>query len=180
MNWESIGNVIGGAAPLIGSLLLGKAGEKAGELVAAVLGCDPTPAAVSNALTADPEAFVKLKQAEMDHVEKLQALAFQEKQLIIQAETENRRIDTADFQNARGRDADLKKAGYTNRRADLMVAVAFCSLVFICWLINSNVGLKPEVLAIFNMAIGALLKMLGDAFQFEFGSSRGSKLKDLL
>ncbi len=60
-----------------------------------------------------------------------------------------------------------------------MLALAFGALVTIVVLINGNASIKPEVLAIFNMAVGALLKMISDAFQFEFGSSRGSKEKDL-
>jgi hypothetical protein len=59
-----------------------------------------------------------------------------------------------------------------------MILAAFCSFCYIAYLINGNADMKPGVLAIFNMAIGYLLKMLGDAFQFEFGSSRGSKIKD--
>ena len=175
MDFKKIGDIVGGAAPWIGSLLGGKAGEAAGSLVASVLGCDPEPDAIEAAIKADPEALVKLKQAEMDHKVELEKIAFKEKQLDI----EHRKIDTDDIKNARERDAKLKLAGYKNHRADIMVLVAFIAFVFICWLINGNSTIKPEVLAIFNMSIGALLKMLSDAFSFEFGSSRGSKEKDI-
>jgi len=73
----------------------------------------------------------------------------------------------------------MTKAGYHNYRADIMLFLAFAALVFIIYQINSNAEIKPAVLAIFNMSVGALLKMIGDGFAFEFGSSRGSKTKDL-
>jgi hypothetical protein len=60
-----------------------------------------------------------------------------------------------------------------------MLVCATASLVYIIYAINGSIGkISGEVLAIFNMAIGALLKMIGDAFAFEFGSSRSSKDKD--
>lgn len=178
MDWKKIGNIVGGAAPWLGSLLGGKVGESAGNLVASVLGCKPEPKAIEEAIAADPNALLKLKQAEMDHKVTLEKLAFQEKQLDAELDIEHRRIDTEDIQSARQRDIKLKSTGYRNTRADIMILVAFISFVLICWMINTNIGIRPEVLAIFNMAVGALLKMIGDAFQFEFGSSRGSKEKD--
>lgn len=39
--------------------------------------------------------------------------------------------------------------------------------------------MPDQVFALLNMAAGMILGMIKDAFQFEFGSSRGSKEKDL-
>ena len=87
------------------------------------------------------------------------------------------KLEVEDRKSARERDREFIKVGRWNFRADLMILACVVALVFI---VNEITGdeVKPEVLAIFNMAIGALLKMLGDAFAFEFGSSRGSKEKD--
>ena len=87
------------------------------------------------------------------------------------------KLEVEDRKSARDRDKEFIKVGRWNFRADLMILGCVVALVFI---VNEIAGeeVKPEVLAIFNMAIGALLKMLGDAFAFEFGSSRGSKEKD--
>jgi len=93
---------------------------------------------------------------------------------------EETRLYLADTQDARGRDIELHKAGYRNKRADMMVLIAFISLLGIIAAITwAREGIKPEVLTIFTMSVGAILKMLSDAFQFEFGSSRGSKEKDI-
>lgn len=97
---------------------------------------------------------------------------------VLAADTELEKAHLADRANARGRDVEVRKlAGGYNWRADIMIVAC---VVALCVMVNKILGdnVKPEVLAIFNMAIGALLKMLGDAFAFEFGSSRGSKEKD--
>ena len=82
-----------------------------------------------------------------------------------------------DRQDARGRDVDLRRAGYRNLRADLMVLSAFLTLIVIVCVLWAYTDIPQSVLAIFTMMAGQILKMLSDAFQFEFGSSRGSKEK---
>ncbi|RLI68821.1 MAG: hypothetical protein DRP02_11800 [Candidatus Gerdarchaeota archaeon] len=173
MDWSEVGSFVKKAAPILGTAIGGPAGGAAGGAVSLLLsafGVDSDkPSALMEAMKADPEVMVKLKKIELDNIAHLGQIALLSDRAYLN-----------DRQDARSRDEKLKKAGYKNHRADLMILVAFLSFVFICWLVNSNAAIKPGVLAIFNMAIGALLKMIGDAFQFEFGSSRGSKEKDLL
>lgn len=86
-----------------------------------------------------------------------------------------------DRQDARSRDVKLKQAGYANRRADAMLVMAFVSfivIVYFAW--DGRLDMPDQVFALLNMAAGMILGMIKDAFQFEFGSSRGSKEKDLL
>ncbi len=172
MDWKDVAKTAGDLGlKVIGGALGGPAGASFGGQVAEWLGLssDAVPREVDQALrTASPETMLRLKEIEAD-MEKAR----------ISAGLEHRRIDTADIQKSRSRDLQLKQAGYHNYRADIMLALAFGALVTIVVLINGNASIKPEVLAIFNMAVGALLKMISDAFQFEFGSSRGSKEKDL-
>lgn len=167
---DTLKGLVSGAAPLIANTLLPGSGGFAKTLIGKVLGVDPSDEAglVQAMQNATPDQILALKQAEMTH------------------ETELARISAdldkdflKDRQDARGRDLKLKQAGYHNYRADIMIVVAFISFCFLCYMVNSNDTIKPAVLTIFNVSIGALLKMLGDAFQFEFGSSRGSKEKDL-
>ena len=107
------------------------------------------------------------------------ALQLQFQQALIAERLEYAKMEVEDRKDARARDTAFIKAGRWNFRADLMILGCVVALIFI---VNEIAGsaVKPEVLAIFNMAVGALLKMLGDAFAFEFGSSRGSKEKDEL
>lgn len=112
-----------------------------------------------DAVKASPETALAYLQAQMNQETRLEELV----------------VD--DRKDARLRDRAFLAAGRWNFRADLMILGCIFALAYI---VNKIAGeaVKPEVLAIFNMAIGALLKMLGDAFAFEFGSSRGSKEKD--
>lgn len=107
-------------------------------------------------------------------------LAQQFQLAVLTADSKLEELYLADKANARARDVEVRKISGYNWRADLMIVCCAAAFVYIVYAINGNPTLKPEVLAIFNMAVGALLKMLGDAFSFEFGSSRGSKEKDEL
>jgi len=171
INWDSVKNVVQGIAPVIGSAF-GPAGTAAGALVAAALGVDNSPEQVLEAIKTDPDAAIKLRALELEHKYDFERLAYA-------SELEHRKVDTGDIQDARKRDTTIHTAGYHNYRADILAFMAFVCLCVMVYMINDNLALKPEVLAIFNMAIGALLKMIGDVFAFEFGSSRGSKEKDL-
>lgn len=97
----------------------------------------------------------------------------------IQLESELEFMYLSDRQNARNRDVSIAQAGRINFRADIMVLCAaagliscLASLTWYCdYLPGEAVGIISTVAGIF----GACLK---DAYAFEFGSSRGSKIKD--
>jgi roadblock/LC7 domain-containing protein len=73
MEWKDVGNAVGKFAPMLGSLLGGRAGEAVGAMVASALGVGGTPEEVS-AVLANPEVIVKLRQIEADKSVKLQEL----------------------------------------------------------------------------------------------------------
>lgn len=75
MNWSDLKGVIGKAAPVVGTLLGGPAGMAVGGLVAAALGTDNTPDAVSAALIGNPDALVKIRELETNSKVQLQQLA---------------------------------------------------------------------------------------------------------
>ncbi|MEI6897873.1 MAG: 3TM-type holin [Psychromonas sp.] len=74
--WDSIKNLIGSSAPLIGTLIGGPIGASVGGLVASALGVENTPAAIEQALRNNPDALIKLKQLEFDNQAQLRDLAF--------------------------------------------------------------------------------------------------------
>lgn len=122
-----------------------------------------TPQDALEAMRADPE----------------QVIAFKKNMAEISAELDKAYL--IDRQNARQRDVELKKLGYRNARADAMLFMAFVSfivIVYFAW--DGRLDMPDQVFALLNMAAGMILGMIKDAFQFEFGSSRGSKEKDLL
>lgn len=180
MEWREIGNQVAKVAPLLGGLLGGPVGAAAGQIAATFLGTDPTPEAVMKEISSNPDALVTLRKAEMEHKTALEGLRIKEKELEINAQLENRKIDKADVKDARGRDTQLRIAGHHNYRADIMLTLAFAGVLVIIYLLfKHKTDLPTDILTIMNMVLGGLLKCIYDAFQFEFGSSRGSKEKDL-
>jgi len=144
-------------------------GDKAGDIAEQVVGI-----AQKVTKTATPDAA-------MEAIKANPALAMQFEQAVMNKETELEKMFLGDRQDARARDVELRKAGYQNRRADYMVLMAFVTLIVIIALLwTAEKDIPATVVSIFSMSTGYLLKMLSDAFQFEFGSSRGSKDKDIL
>lgn len=88
----------------------------------------------------------------------------------------------ADRQGARQRDVDVRRlTGGTNLRADVMiVGVVAGLLACLGTLILFRKDIPGEVVGIISTVAGIFGACLRDAFQFEFGSSRGSKDKDEL
>ncbi|TBW58541.1 hypothetical protein EZI54_03925 [Marinobacter halodurans] len=78
-SWDDVKDVVGKAAPLLGSAL-GPAGGAVGTLIASALGTDDNPEAVASAIQADPDALVKLKALEREHEREL-------RRMVIEAET---------------------------------------------------------------------------------------------
>lgn len=78
MNWLGIGKAVETVAPIIGGILTGGVGTAitaVGSLVAHALGVGNSPDAVDKALSSDPQALAKVRQAELDNAVQLQKLA---------------------------------------------------------------------------------------------------------
>lgn len=88
----------------------------------------------------------------------------------------------ADRKDARTRDIEVRRLnGGDNRRADIMVAAAALGLICcLLTLIFFRKEIPGEAVGIISTIGGIFGACLRDAFQFEFGSSRGSREKDLL
>lgn len=87
----------------------------------------------------------------------------------------------ADRADARKRDVELHQAGYVNRRADLMVLFDVIGLIA-CLVVLTffRKDIPGEVVGLLSTIAGIFGLCLRDAHQFEFGSSRGSREKDML
>ena len=87
----------------------------------------------------------------------------------------------ADRADARARDVEIIKAGRNNTRADLMVAGAVVGLLGCLASLTVFKGELPgEAVGIISTVAGIFGACLKDAFQYEFGSSRGSAEKSEL
>ena len=87
MNWSDIAKTVGGYAPLLGTLLGGPAGTAIGTMIASGLGVGATADEVSQALSVNPDAAVKLKEIESKRQVELQGLVVQAEQNRLAAET---------------------------------------------------------------------------------------------
>lgn len=156
------------------------AGEKSATIAEKVIGIAQTVTGAPNG-----EAALTALQADPKLAQEFNLAA-------LRADTELEQAYLADRKDARARDVALHQAGYANRRADLMVVADVIGLIagFAGMLMLGYVKARyPD--AISEGVFGALLAQLStitsyfglclrDAHQFEFGSSRGSKDKDVL
>ena len=78
MDWKELGRSVASAAPALGVALGGPAGGAIGSILAAAFDSDADPAAVSQAIQADPDAAVKLREIQLRHAEVLASLAAQQ------------------------------------------------------------------------------------------------------
>lgn len=94
----------------------------------------------------------------------------------------NHELEMAEYKDrdsARLRDIAFVNAGRSNLRADIMVISAALGLVSCLITITLyRLSLPGEAMGIISTIAGIFGSCLKDAYTFEFGSSRGSKLKD--
>lgn len=64
MEWKDLGTSLIEHAPKLGGLLLGPTGAIGGQLLASLFGSEPTPEKVQQAINADPNAVMKIKELE--------------------------------------------------------------------------------------------------------------------
>lgn len=151
-------------SPILGRWIGGEQGEKVAHqainLAQSITG-EQDPLKVLGSLKGDPELLRKFQQALMQMNHELELAAYQ------------------DRDNARARDIALAQAGRSNLRADIMVLSAALGLISCLLTITLyRTSLPGEAVGIISTIAGIFGSCLKDAYAFEFGSSRGSKLKD--
>ena len=164
MDWKEIGRTAASVgAPLLGGALFGPAGAAVGSIIAGKFGVSPdaTPEQVLTAIKGDPDAALKLRKIETDHVEHLQAL-----------ENERLRIETADVQSARNVHQHHWMPSVLTLSLMVMFACAFNALLFMV-LPDGNRDMV-------NFMLGQLSGWLSGAVVYWVGSTRASANKDSL
>lgn len=101
MKWSDIGNLVGKAAPLVGTLLGGPAGAAVGAMVANVLGVPNDPESVNSALAGNPEAYARITELQINAKVQLQQLAVTAELNRLQAEGAQYAAEAADRDSAR-------------------------------------------------------------------------------
>lgn len=173
MNWSDVGNMVGKAAPLVGTLLGGPAGAAVGSLVANVLGVNNDPDAVNSALAADPDAYAKVVELQLNAKVQLQQLA-------VTAELQQYQAEVADRDSAR-RLASQQPNDFV--RPAITFVLLFGSLaILVC--IFSGVARDslsdPVALSTVSMLIALWFGELKQTLGFWFGMTKESQKQNAI
>lgn len=151
------------------SILGGALLSKGKDIVEEKLGID-----IDKALGTE-EGRIKLKQLEMEHEQWLVEADIRRNE----QELQGFKIEVEDRGSARARDAEFIKVGMHNSRADMMFILAvivICGLVYIVW---KDQSVNEYVKGIFTLVLGRFLGYLDNIYNFEFGTTRNSRTKDV-
>ena len=173
--WKDIASVVGDVAPILGTALGGPAGGAVGGIIANLLGVDNEPSAVVNAIKADPNIAVKLKEIELE----AQRLHYEAIDKERQASIDELKAYIGDIQDARSRQVEHEKAtGKTDVNFYVLawvIVLGFFSLIGILMF----VPIPPKQTEVMFMLFGTLSAGFGAVIQYFFGSSKGSSEKTM-
>jgi len=152
MSFKAIGKLLGGVAPSLAGALGGPLASAAATQIAKVLGCDPTPAAIEDAMqSATPEQIAEIKKAELEFQVRMKEL-----------DVNVFELETKDVQHAR----EIHKDNWTPKALSLLVVGFLCVYVLT---ITLQTGDQNE--ALINLVLGWIGGLSSAVISFWFGSS---------
>lgn len=175
MNWSDIGRIVGAAAPTVGTLLGGPAGAAVGALVSSALGVTNDPEVVNAALSANPDALVKVQELQINAKVQLQQLAVTAENNRLQAEAAQYLTEAADRDSARKlaaaqpRDFIRPAVTMTILVGTLLIIVA----IFMGW--NRDLLTDPTASLTVGTVIGLWFGELKQVMGFWFGMTKESQ-----
>jgi len=177
MDWNEVSTVIKKYAPVlgnvVGSFIPGAGAVGTGiALIASAFGVEddnPSPEQIYNAIQADPEAILKLKQIEIENKTELVKLSIESDKLYLQ-----------DVQNARQRQVEHERVtGKTDINLYVLAWVIVSGFFGLTALMFFKAIPESSSQAVF-MLFGGLVSGFTAVLQYFFGSSRGSAEKTKL
>lgn len=180
MNWSDIGNIVGRAAPMVGTLLGGPAGAAVGSLVAAALNVQSDPDSVNAALAGNPDALVKIQELQLNAKIQLQ-------QLMVTAENNRLAAEVAQYSaEAEDRDSARKLAAVQPNDVvrPILTFVMLLGSLFI--VVAVLMGWAMEAIKDVNaaltvgMVIGSWLTMTKETNGFWFGMTKESQKQNAI
>ena len=164
------------ALPLLGGLLGGPAGalgaKAAVSLISSALDLEPektTPDDVLELVQANPESLIRLKEAEMAHKERLQALLLEEQELQLKDVADARARERAIVEATGKKDLNLYILAWT-------VVGGFFALCAILMKVTLPESSSQVVYLLFGGLVAGFTQVLG----YFFGSSKSSSDKTRL
>ena len=180
MKWSDIGNMVGKAAPLVGTLLGGPAGAAVGSLVAAALNVNSDPESVNAELVGNPDALVRIQELQVNAKIQFQQLAVSLETTRIQAEGAQYVAEAADRDSAR----KLAAAQPNDLiRPWLTVVVLLGSLCIVAAILlgfATDVLKDPVAAMTAGTVIGVWLAMTKDVMGFWFGMTKESQKQNAI
>ncbi len=154
--WKDLGSTVAEFAPLLGGAIGGPGGAAIGGLVASVFDVDPAnPSAMMQAIKQDPQSAVKLREIEVRHKERLEALALDRHKADLEAETTRHAESQATIRAEAEHGTDfVKETRPKLARASGYATVGYCLVAEAARLITEALG---GTLAGADVAVAAIL-----------------------
>lgn len=175
MNWSDIGNMVGRAAPIVGTLLGGPAGAAVGALVASALNVPNDPDSVNVALAANPEALARVQELQINARVQLEQLAVTAENNRLQAEAAQYSAEAADRDSAR----KLASAQPHDIIRPAITVILLLGALSILVCIFSGLGLEalqnPVAASTISLLIGLWFSELKQTLGFYFGMTKESQ-----
>ena len=153
MKFDKLKGLIGGIAPTIGTAMGGPLGGMAGQVLAGVLGCEPTPQAIETAFeTVTPEQLAEIKKAELKFEAKMKEL-----------DVDLFALETKDRQDAR---KHFSK-DWTARFIALIMVIFFCSYIAMITLMPP----EQNSMELINLVLGYMGGLVSAVVSFYFSGS---------
>lgn len=175
--WTDIAQVVGKAAPIVGTLLGGPAGAAVGGLVAAALGTQNSPDAVNAALAADPNAMEKVIEVQINARVQLQQLAVTAEQNRLQADSTRMQAQFADLDSARkaGTASNAARDWWVRPMLAVITLLGAISIsVYVCSSYATSVLKDTTAVGMIGTVIGFVFNELKQVFAYFFGSTSDS------
>jgi hypothetical protein len=115
----------------------------------------------------------------LDAIKADPAMVLQFRTAVMANEADLDKAYLADRADARKRDAAFIQAGTRNYRADGMFVLAVAMISGLVWLVWKDPSINEYMKGIFTLVLGRFLGYLDNIYNFEFGSTRASKVKDV-
>ena len=148
--------ILKNVAPVLATAVAGPAGGLVVKAIAEKLGVENAVAAVTQAIAADPDAALKLREIDLREFE------------LHNANTDSARRMNSAVQESANASSMAKNAAYV---IDFLIVGA---AMFLSWFAFIK-GVPSENKELVYMALGSLLTMCGTVVNFHRGSSQGSK-----
>ena len=168
MSWDNVKTAISTIAPTIASAFgTPIAGAAVSALCSAIFGkSNAKPEEILKAL-GNPDALINLRQAELDFEEKMAKIGL-----------DSQKLEQMNVDSARNREIQLAQVGkrdWTTSILAYLIIVGFFGMLAAIWYIQISESMKP----IADIMIGALGAQFAAVCNYYFGSSSGSKQKDI-